>query len=96
MTVASGLGLAEGLEVELLIVIGSASLAKGCHPHFLGDAESCGGAEQSDGAGRLEAVRSLATGIHDQRVVNRLSEIAHHGSIQFRVEARRSLRLRDG
>jgi hypothetical protein len=94
MAVASGLNLAEGLEVELLIVIGSASLAKGCHPHFLGDAESCGGAEQSDGAGRLEAVRSLAAHVHDRR--EPLSEIAHHGSIQFRLEARRSLRLRDG
>jgi hypothetical protein len=50
---------------------------------------------ERDGAGRLEAVRSLAAYVHDQRVVNRLSEIAHHGSIEFRVEAIRSLRLRN-
>jgi hypothetical protein len=49
---------------------------------------------ERNGAGRLEAVQSLAAYIHDQRVVNRLSEIAHHGSKEFRAQAIRSLRLR--
>lgn len=49
---------------------------------------------ERNGAGRLEAVRSLAAYVHDQRVVNRLSEIAHHGSTEFRLEAIRSLRFR--
>ena len=47
-------------------------------------------------AGRLEAIRSLAAFVHDQRVVNRLSEVAHHGSARFRLEAKKSLGGRAG
>jgi hypothetical protein len=47
-------------------------------------------------AGRLEAVRSLAAFAHDQRVVNRLSDVIHHGSTEFRLAAIKSLGGRTG